>query len=246
MKRCWLLLLLAGCAYAAPAPSNLIANIPGRTTVSLNGSWRAIVDPYDNGRSGFFRDAKPKDKGDLVEYSFDASPPLNVPGDWNTQREQLMFYEGPLWYRRQFSYHKREGTRVFVYFGAVNYQASIYLNGEKLGDHEGGFTAFNLEATATLREGENFLVVEVNNVRRADAVPALRYDWWNYGGITRDVTLVEVPTTFIQDYSVQLERGSQNEISGWVQQNGSQSAQKVTLEIPEAGVHETLTADGAG
>ena len=67
MKRYWLLWLLAGCAYASPAPSTLISNIPGRTTVSLNGSWRAIVDPYENGKSGIFRDAKPKDKSDLVE-----------------------------------------------------------------------------------------------------------------------------------------------------------------------------------
>ena len=90
----------------------------------------------------------------------------------------------------------------------MNYVASVFLNGEKLGDHEGGFTAFNFEATSLLKEGDNFLIVEVSNTRRADAVPALKFDWWNYGGITRDVTLVEVPTTFIQDYSVQLTRGS--------------------------------------
>jgi beta-glucuronidase len=253
MKRCLLVLLLAGCGYAAPAasaassPSTLISNVAGRTTVSLSGAWRAIVDPYENGKGHeFFRDAKPKDKRDLVEYSFDASPVMNVPGDWNTQRESLMFYEGPVWYRRLFNYRKRPGAREFVYFGAVNYQASVYLNGEKLGDHEGGFTAFNFEATSLLREGENTLVVEVNNVRRADGVPASRYDWWNYGGITRDVTLVEVPDVFIQGYWVQLARGSQNEIAGWVQLNGAQAGQKVSVEIPEAGVHETGITDATG
>ena len=147
-----------------------------------------------------------------------------------------------------FNYHKRANTRVFVYFGAANYQSTVYLNGEKLGEHEGGFTAFNFEATSVLRDGENFLIVEVSNARRADAVPALKFDWWSYGGITRDVMLVEVPTMFIQDYSLQLVEGSQNEIAGWVQLNGAPSPQKITLEIPEAGVHETVTsdADGAG
>jgi beta-glucuronidase len=246
MKRCLLVLLLAGWAYAAPAPSTLIANVSGRTTVNLDGAWRAIVDPFDNGKSGFFRNEKPRGKSDRVEYSFDASPVLNVPGDWNTQREQLMFYEGPVWYRREFNYHKPANTRVFVYFGAANYQTNVYLNGEKLGEHEGGFTAFNFEVSSKLRDGENFLIVEVNNVRRSDAVPALKFDWWNYGGITRDIMLVEVPATFIQDYSVQLTRGSQNEISGWVQLNGASSAQKITVAIPEAGVHETLVADGTG
>src|SRR5579871_3710521 len=245
---CWLaVLLFAEFSYAAVGPSTLIANIPGRTTVSLNGAWRAIVDPYDNGKGAkFYRDEKPRDKGDRVEYSFDASPMLNVPGDWNTQREQLLFYEGPVWYRREFSYHRRANTRVFVYFGAANYQAAVYLNGEKLGDHEGGFTAFNFEATSLLRDGDNFLVVEVNNSRRADAVPALKMDWWNYGGITRDVSLVDVPTTFIQDYWVQLTRGSQNEIAGWVQLNGVRSPQKVTIEIPEVGVREEVETDASG
>lgn len=244
MRCCLAVLLLAGSAYASPSPSsNLITNIPGRTTINLDGAWHAIVDPFENGKPGrFFRDQKPRDKGDRVEYSFDASPVLNVPGDWNTQRERLLFYEGPVWYRREFQYHKRANTRAFVYFGAVNYQSSVYLNGEKLGDHEGGFTAFNFEATSIVRDGDNSLIVEVNNTRRVDAVPALKFDWWSYGGITRDVMLVEVPKTFIQDYSVQLARGSQTEIAGWVQFNGSMSRNEVTIEIPDLAVHlKTLT-----
>ena len=251
MKRCFLSIalvwILAGMAYAAPGPSTLITNIGGRTTISLNGAWRAIVDPFDNGTpAGFYRDQKPKDKSDRVEYSFDASPVLNVPGDWNSQREQLLFYEGPVWYRRVFSYRKPANTRAFVYFGAANYRSVVYLNGEKLGEHEGGFTPFNFEATNLLREGENFLIVEVNNMRRADGVPALKFDWWNYGGITRDVSLVEEPAVFIQDYCVQLAKGSRGEIAGWVQMNGAQARQRVTLEIPEVGVHETAATDANG
>lgn len=248
MKRSLLLLpvLFAGCAFAAPAPSTLIANVANRATVSLDGAWRVIVDPFDNGKDRFFHDAKPKDKSDLVEYSFDASPVMNVPGDWNTQRDALMFYEGPVWYRRMFNYHKRDAIRTFVYFGAVNYKATVYLNGEKLGEHEGGFTPFNFECTSLLREGENSLVVEVNNARHADAVPGIKYDWWNYGGITRDVSLIEVPETFIQDYWVQLAKGSQDEVSGSVQLNGAQAAQKITVSIPEAGVHQTFNSDANG
>src|SRR5262245_60256048 len=57
-------------------------------------------------------------------------------GDWNAQRESLLFYDGPVWYRSKFSYHKRQGTRVFVHFGAANYRAVAYLNDEQLGEHE--------------------------------------------------------------------------------------------------------------
>jgi beta-glucuronidase len=247
MKCCFFVLLLALCARVTAEPSPLIANLNGRTKASLNGAWRVIVDPYDNGwPRGFYHDQKPKDKTSLVEYNFDASPLLNVPGDWNTQREPLMFYEGTVWYRRVFQYHKRERTRVFVYFGAVNYDAAVYLNGEKVGEHEGGFTPFNFEVGSMLHEGENSLVVAVNNRRRADAVPALNFDWWNYGGITRDVMLLEVPDAFVEDYWIQLAHGSQDEISGWGKVNGAKTGQKVTIEIPEARVRETAETSSDG
>ena len=158
----------------------------------------------------------------------------------------MFFYETPVWYRRTFDYHKPPDTRVFVYFGAANYHTRVYLNGEKLGEHEGGFTPFNFEVTDHLRDGNNDLVVEVTDTRTAESVPALRYDWWNYGGITGDVELVEVPKTFIQDYLVQLAKGSSDEIAGWVQLNGASSPQSVSLEIPEAGIHREVTTDASG
>src|SRR2546428_464038 len=83
---------------------------------------------------------------------------------------------------------------------------------------------FIFEITDKIHEGDNFLVVEVNNARRRDAVPALNTDWWNYGGLTRDVVLLEEPETFIQDYVIQLAKGSSSEIGGWVQVNGSMTA----------------------
>ena len=79
----------------------LIANTEGRKTVSLNGAWQTIVDPYEAGYynyryqpsdNGYFKNAKPTSKSDLIEYDFDSSPTLNVPGDWNTQSDQLFFY----------------------------------------------------------------------------------------------------------------------------------------------------------
>ena len=229
------------------SPANLIANVPARTTISLSGVWRVIVDPYETGLSDrFYENRQPKDKHDLVEYNFDASGTLKVPGDWNSQRDSLLFYEGPVWYKKSFSYRKRPRTRTFLYFGAANYHARVYLNGKSLGEHEGGFTPFNFEITDTVREGDNFVIVEVNNARRADGVPALNTDWWNYGGLTRDVTLVEVPETFIQDYSVQLAKGSTGEIAGWVKLNGASEPQKVTLEIPEANITQDVTTDRNG
>jgi beta-glucuronidase len=248
-------LFIAGRSAAQVAP--LVANIEGRSTTSLNGQWQVIVDPYDvgavdyrahalKGNGAFYTNYKPQSKSELVEYDFDTSGRLNVPGDWNTQRDSLLFYEGSVWYKRSFNYSKGTKKRTFVHFGAANYMAYVYLNGEELGQHEGGFTPFDFEITDRVRPEGNFLVVRVNNTRGKDYVPTVNTDWWNYGGITRPVTLVEVPETFIQNYSVQLEKGSTRQIKGWLQLNGQQLQQKVTIRIPEAGSNKTFQTDAVG
>lgn len=242
-----LVFLMTVVGVALSQSANLIANVPGRKTTSLNGPWHAIVDPYETGLSErYYENAQPKDKSDRIEYDFERSPTLNVPGDWNTQRESLFFYEGPLWYERSFDYQKREHTRVFLYFGAANYVTRAYLNGKKLGEHEGGFTPFDFEVTNGLRDGGNFVVVEVSNTRRPDAVPAMRTDWWNYGGLTRDVMLVEVPEVFVQDYFIQLAPGSENEMAGWVQVSGSSRPEAVSLEIAGTDIKKQVTTDARG
>ncbi|HZN06056.1 MAG TPA: beta galactosidase jelly roll domain-containing protein, partial [Pyrinomonadaceae bacterium] len=221
-----------------------IQNTEGRKTISLDGEWKMIVDPYESGfydyryqpsANGYFKNAKPKSKTELIEYDFDKSGSLKVPGDWNTQSDQLFFYEGTVWYKKSFDYQRRENTRLFVYFGAANYFADVYLNGEKLGQHEGGFTPFNFEITKLVRDTGNFLVVKVDNKRRRDAVPTLMTDWWNYGGLTRSVKLIETPATFVHDYFVQLRKGTRNRVSGWVKLNGDKPGQ-VRVRIPEAGI----------
>jgi beta-glucuronidase len=249
MKKFLLLLCLfaaaAACARAQqPGP---IANVGGRDATSLDGRWKVIVDPYNTGTGArFFRDARPKDKSELIEYGFDQSDALDVPGDWNTQRESLFFYEGSVWYRRTFDHALKPGTRLFLHFGAANYAADVYLNGEKVGGHEGGFTPFDFEVTGRVRERDNSLVVRVDNTRRRDAVPTLVTDWWNYGGLTRSVSLIAVPETFVRDYLIQLQKGSKNHIAGWVKLDGRRPAQKITVHIPEAGVSKSFTTDANG
>jgi beta-glucuronidase len=233
----------------------LIANTDGRKTVSLDGQWQAIVDPYESGfydyryqpsANGFFKNAKPTTKSDLIEYDFDSSGSLRVPGDWNTQTDQLFFYEGTIWYKKSFDYQRRSNTRLFVYFGAANYLADVYLNGQKIGQHEGGFTPFNFEITNLVKSTDNFLIVKVDNKRRRDAVPTLMTDWWNYGGLTREVKLIETPTTFVHDYMIQLEKGGRQHVKGWVKLAGEKLNQRITVRIPEAGVNRSFNTDATG
>ena len=240
--------ILICCLLAVPAlgETPLLANPLARSSLSLNGTWRVIPDPYETGLRGrYFLNRKPASKSALVEYDFDSAWPLEVPGDWNSEREDLRFYEGPVWYERSFLYHKRPDSRVFLYFGGANYAARVYLNGKELGEHEGGFTPFNFEATNTLVDGANFVVVEVNDTRRVEAVPSLDMDWWNFGGLTRDVALVEVPEKFIENYSLHLTKGSLTDLEGWVQVAGA-AGERVNLDIPEAHIQQTAPTNSAG
>lgn len=237
---------------------NLIQNVSARKTLSLDGVWDSQIDVIGVGslaRFGLIQDRKPTKfvyNGDnprnteLVEQDMDMAEKINVPGDWNTQKEKLFLYEGNLWYRKKFSVVPQANKRYFIYFGAVNYEATVYLNGIKIGQHKGGFTPFQFEVTKELKNGENKLLLNANNTRGEDNIPTKIADWWNYGGVTRSVYLIEEPETYISDYFIQLDKGKLSEIKGWVKMSGSQKAQAITVEIPELGLKQSLQTDTAG
>jgi beta-glucuronidase len=171
---------------------------------------------------------------------------MKIPGDWNSQAEKLQLYEGTVWLRQVFEADPKPGRHYALHFGAVNYEAHVYLNGKKLGMHKGGFTPFQFDVTAKLNKGRNVVVVKADNTRHPDEIPTVNTDWWNYGGITRDVTLAELPATYIADYKVQLAKGDARRIEGFVQVAGDAPSQQVTVAIPEAGIKSTVRTDAAG
>lgn len=247
-------LLPAGIASAASMPI-VITGADRRPATSLNGDWGTIIDPYFSGlfsfhhqekANGWFLNEKAK-PGDTrpVEYDFSKAPALKVPGDWNTQRESLFYYEGPVWYEKDFTYNPREHTHIFLHVGAANYRSWFWVNGQKVCEHEGGFTSFNCDVTAAVHQGANFVVAAVDNTRHEDNVPTLETDWWNYGGLTRAVSLIEVPEAFIDQYDVHLSRTETSVIEGWVHVAGGQPGTKVEVEIPELGAKTSAQlADG--
>jgi len=222
-----------------------MVNIQSRNLTSLNGKWRVILDPTGNGDSKqVWQEKQPQNKTDFVEYSFEGGPELQVPGDFNSQMCELTWFEGTVWYKKAFDYKVQEAKRVFLYFGAVNYLADVYLNGEKIGSHEGGFTPFQFEITGKVKDGGNSLIVKVDNRRVKNGLPGLGYDWMNYGGITRDVDIVETNKTYIEDYLIQLKKGSLDTVLGSVRLNGTQAGQNIEIQIPELGIsYKTGTND---
>ncbi|MBL0147145.1 MAG: family 16 glycosylhydrolase [Chitinophagaceae bacterium] len=241
---------------------NTFVNTISKKTTSLNGSWNYIIDPYETGYYGFHGDVydqtnpkatsafynnyHAKDKLELVEYDFDKSLQMKIPADWNTQSEKLFYYEGTVWFKKSFDYFLKKGKRLFVYFGAVNYKAEVYLNGTKLGVHEGGFTPFDFEVTGIVKEKNNYLIVKVDNKRLKQAVPTTNTDWWNYGGITRDVLLLEETDTYIKDYTIQLKKNERKIIEGSIQLSNALQPEKIVIKIPELNITKDVLLDAAG
>src|SRR5271156_341837 len=129
-------LLLAALLLASPliAQTNpqtnttLLVDIDHRTTTSLDGDWHTIADPYSTGlytfhqelrRDGFFMNAPFDPHGEPHDYNFAKSPTLHVPGDWNTQRPDLFYYEGVVWYQKDFQHTAQPNTRTFLHIGAA-------------------------------------------------------------------------------------------------------------------------------
>lgn len=256
----YLLLVIVAVIYtqSARAQNELLTNIQNRKSISLNGRWSYIVDPYETGfynyrwqernendREAYWSSDVPENKTDRKEHGYSAKYSLRVPGDWNSQDRQFLYYEGTAWYEKTFdAVLPKDSEKAFLYFGAVNYRADVYLNGKKLGMHKGGFTPFNFEIPPGLLKSKgNYLVVKVDNKRSKDEIPTLNTDWWNYGGITRDVKLVTVPQAYIRDYSIHLKKGSVSELEVWAKVIGS--TEPVSIDIPELHLKKTIPSDGS-
>ena len=237
----------------------LVQNILSYENNPLNGDWNYIVDVQEEGyydyrmnptRWGFFVNAKPQRPEDLIEYDFDKSPTMQIPGDWNTQDERLFFYEGTVWFKKSFQAVPMQDYRTLLHFGAVNYDCRVWVNGKEAGHHIGGFTPFNYDISDLLREGENVVIAKVDNKRHAEDVPTQIFDWWNYGGITRDVHLVKTTPVYLEDYDLQLTKADakakKREITFSARLNKKESGHKVCVYIPELKLEQQLTTDAEG
>ena len=260
IKNVLLVAALAAFSAGAKAQTEVAApqNVYGRSVTSLNGEWNYFADVQEQGyydyrmkptQWGYFLNAKMQRPSDLVEYDFDSSPTMHVPGDWNTQYEKLFLYEGTIWMKRDFDFTPRAGQRALLYFGAVNYEAIVYVNGKKTGRHIGGFTPFCFDVTNLVHEGKNFVILKIDNKRHQDNVPTRNFDWWNYGGITRDVMLVSVPNTYVEDYSLQLDKvmkGKKRTLNFSLKLNSKEAGREVVLTIPELKLKQKYTTDANG
>lgn len=240
------LLIVPTIAQAQP----ILASGDMRPSIDLDGPWNWSVDPYREGLSGFHGgEAGPghrryeeidttaamrSDPKALYEYDMDRSPVVHLPQSFVTHSPDMRRYNGLVWYQRRFTVQPKPGQRVFVRFGAVDYHTYVYVNGKFVSEHEGGFTPFSFEVTNLLREGENRITVGADSERTAADVPPVVTDWENYGGITRPVSLILVPSTYVDDAWVRLTRDGR--IAATVKLDGpGAGGREVRVRIPALG-----------
>jgi len=250
-------------ASAQPPLKTLLVGVDRRAVTSLDGDWHYLVDQPPAGNL-YTSDGKVRDNGYALnthpnidsgphnaEYDFATAPTLRVPGDWNTQDPTLFRFEGVVWYQRDFDFNPQPNQRTFLHIGAANYRSYVWVNQKRICDHEGGFTPFDCEVTAALHAGSNFVVIAVDSTRHIDDIPSVNYDWFDYGGLTRDVSLVTVPTQFIDDYDVHLQHAAtysadDKTLTGYIHVEGATAGTPVTLHIPQAGIDAKLLTDADG
>lgn len=243
-----LLVAILLCSSMVVSGQEAMQNVLGRNRQSLNGRWSILTDVMDQGLNRRWGNpVETTDPLQLNELHYEGGHTLYVPGDWNSQSLEFQYYEAPMWYHRTFYHTPAQGNREFLHFAAVASHATVFLNGEKLGEHTGGFTPFQFEVTENLKSGKNVVVVRVDNRRSKSMIPAIQFDWWSYGGITRDVDLISTPQTYIKDYWVRLKKGSMKRVIVDVQLDGvAKAGADIEISIAGTSIVKRFKSDGDG
>ena len=217
---------------------------PYRQMLDLSGFWHIQFDPDDAG--GF-------------QAGFSGGEIIAVPASWNEQITERRDYLGTGWYQTEFALPWGwRGQRIFARFGSVNYLAEVWLNGQRLGAHEGGHLPFAFDITDAVRDEGNVLVVRVNGELAPDHVPPGNlsgianagfamssypdgsFDFFPYCGIQRPVLIYTQPTEAITDVTVTT---SINGSSGIVSVK-TEHAPGLTTRLTLTGHGANLSTDG--
>ena len=146
-----------------------------RKTTDLSGAWIFRIDPDAIGEENGWQNSLPD--GDTVI----------IPSVWNNELGMLT-YEGLGWYEKKFS---TSGGTVCLEFGSVMTEATVWLDGVKIGTHYGAFSQFEFIVT-DVAQGEHTLAVRADNRLDEHSFPQRFTDWHNYGGIAREVFVHEL------------------------------------------------------
>ena len=194
--------------YANPRVGhNDMVFVGGRPGVSLDGPWAFTLDLFDEGlRQKWFADEPGPVEAWESPRDYDASggETIDIPSSFTALKPEWRFFEGSAWYTRVIGVEPAPDRRLFLRVGAANYLSRIFLNGRFIAAHEGGSTPFFVELTDHIRSGRNRLQINVDNRRDPRRVPMHHIDWFNHGGVFREIALFDLPPVFIKDFGASL------------------------------------------
>lgn len=221
----------------------------GRKKALLNGQWQYAVDQYDTClRQKWFKEKQFDENGYTLplDYSFDEWPVMQLPCCWNTLEDKFLLYDGSMVFTRKFSHCGHEEERVILKVGAANYLCRVFVNGSYVGMHRGGSTPGYFEITDVL-EADNRIMLVVDSTRRETQVPTENTDWFNYGGVYRDIELIYVPKVYIRDFRIDLvPDGTFGKIQAEVKLSEAVSCE-AELCVEELGIRSKISvSDGTG
>ncbi len=172
----------------------LALSLSATDRISLNGEWKFAPDYTGAGDRNNWQGTAVKD----TEWDR-----VTVPHVWGMD-PRYPFFIGPCWYRKTITVPEAAADRnLRLRFEAVFQHATVWLNGSKLGEHEGGYTPFEFDITSLAQPGKpNLLVVKADNRWTETTIPGLK-GWMDDGGIIRDAWLIVSPTVFIANQKIE-------------------------------------------
>lgn len=206
-----------------------------RNKLDISGIWDFKTDPEGRGAAeGWFN-------------GLNAPRPMAVPGSWNEQYEDIFNYLGLGWYVTRTSIPQSwQGQRVYIRVGSANYYGTVYVNGIKVGEHEGGHLPFAFEISEQIKwDSDNIIAISVENELKPTRVPSgnmntalgafasfprTTFDFFPFTGIHRPVVLYSLPQTHIEDITVVTTiNASSANVHVRVQLNAAQSGKGTLL-----------------
>ncbi|MEM6282771.1 MAG: beta-glucuronidase [Chloroflexota bacterium] len=217
---------------------------PHRQMLDLSGFWDFCFDPDESLNATELTPAQMR--------------PIAVPGSWNEQFADHRDYTGVAWYRTEFELPWGwRGQRIYLRFNAVSYFCELWLNGVRVGEHEGGHLPFAFDVTEYVSDYRNVLVARVDGHLLPDRVPPggmgahpeasfnragypdTTYDFFPYAGIHRPVLLYTEPEQAIKDITVTHEIESNTGVT-WVKvdrTHGNPMRIRTTIEGHSTTIH---------
>jgi beta-glucuronidase len=195
-----------------------------RKRISLAGWWQIKFDEAEQGKRLGWASAPPKD-----------CRRINLPSCWNEVFPEYFSYEGTAWYFREVFLQPRDlDERVILCFEGVNYRCEVFINGQLVGMHEGGFTSFSFPATQKLLPGvPNLIAIRVNGKLDDWTLPPSGVDWFNYGGIYRSLYIETTHGAYIDDTTLKTRMNGSVQLSTNIANSGPAGAYRLAAIITD-------------